>query len=473
MVGRTREVECLRNACTKREAQLVAVYGRRRVGKTYLVRETFGDKFAFSHTGLGRSDMAGQLIKFQESLERYGSPHADPAKDWIEAFRRLENVIARSRMRKKVVFIDELPWMDTHKSGFLSAFEGFWNGWGAARKDLALIICGSATSWIVSKIFKNRGGLYNRITESIYLQPFCLAECRQLCQGLGLSYSDIDLAELYMIFGGIPYYWSLLERGKSVAQNVDALLFRRGGKLAREFDELYASLFREGGGHLPCVRALLSRQCGMTAREILDKAKIGVGGAQMKCLEELDQCGFIRKFTALGKKKRDALYQLVDNFTLFHLKFLDGESNPDEHFWSHATTMPAVVAWRGLAFERVCLQHVSQIKRALGVSGVLTRVFSWRHVPTEMHPDGAQVDLVIERADRIVNLCEMKFTQKPYVVTKGYDEKLRFRAALFSEVTKMRLSPHITMITPYGVSRSSYLSAFQSEVTLRDLFKEK
>ena len=276
-----------------------------------------------------------------------------------------------------------------------------------------------------------------------------------------------------MIFGGIPYYWSLLERGKSVAQNVDALLFRRGGKLAREFDELYASLFREGGGHLPCVRALLSRQCGMTAREILDKAKIGVGGAQMKCLEELDQCGFIRKFTALGKKKRDALYQLVDNFTLFHLKFLDGESNPDEHFWSHATTMPAVVAWRGLAFERVCLQHVSQIKRALGVSGVLTRVFSWRHVPTEMHPDGAQVDLVIERADRIVNLCEMKFTQKPYVVTKGYDEKLRFRAALFSEVTKMRLSPHITMITPYGVSRSSYLSAFQSEVTLRDLFKEK
>ena len=472
MIGRENEKKMLLATLEKKEAQFVAVYGRRRIGKTYLVRKTFGDKFTFHHTGVANVDMAEQLRKFGESLERYGVGDGTAPKSWMEAFRKLEDVITSSREKKKVVFIDELPWMDTHKSGFISAFEGFWNGWGSWRDDLVLIICGSATSWIVNKVLKNRGGLHNRVTNTIYLQPFSLYECREMAREQGLSLSDLDYAELYMVFGGVAYYWSLFEKGKSVAQIVDSLCFARGGRLRNEFNELYASLFNADGPHIGLIRAIATRKCGVTADELFNIADLPHGGTQMKCLDELDICGFIRKFTAFGKRKRDSLYQLIDNFTLFYLKFMESESNPDEHFWTHSTISQVVNTWRGLAFERICLQHIAQIKQAIGISGVLTKVYSWRHVPNKANPDGAQIDLVIERADRVVNLCEIKFSRKPYVITKDYDQKLNFKSATFQEVTKTRLAPQVTMITTYGVSRNGYLSAFQSEVTMQDLFSE-
>jgi len=473
VIGRESEKNCLRRALEKKEAQLVAVYGRRRVGKTYLVRQTFGDRFYFSHAGLAKGSMAEQLGSFRDSLVRAGAKDVPTLRNWREAFNALRDFIeAGDRRTKKVVFVDEMPWMDTPKSKFVMWFEAFWNGWCSGRKDVVFVICGSATSWIVKKVFRNRGGLYDRVTEQIYLRPFTLSECRAMAQGRQLGYTDADIAELYMVFGGIPYYWDFLERGKSVAQNIDALAFSAVGKLRKEFDDVYSSLFGDNPGYLKIVRALAARPCGMTFNEILAKTGLSMGSGALRLLDALEQSDFVRRFTSFGKKKRDAQYQLIDNFSLFYLRFLDGERNPDPHFWQHATIGSELNAWRGFAFERVCLLHVPQIKKALGVSGVLTRVFSWRHVPTERHPDGAQVDLVIERADRIVNLCEIKFAQKPYVVTKAYDQKLRFRAAIFSEVTNSRYAPHTTLITTYGVSRASCLGAFQSEVTLKDLFAE-
>ncbi len=472
MIGRKDDKKRLEAALGRDEAQLVAIYGRRRIGKTFLVRQTFGDRFYFQHAGLSHGSLAEQLSAFRDSLVRSGAKDVPEFHGWREAFNALERfIVAGGTRRKKVIFIDEMPWMDTPKSKFVMWFEAFWNGWCSARKDVVLVICGSATSWIVKKVFRNRGGLYNRVTERIHLEPFTLSECREMCKSMHLQFSDRDIAELYMVFGGVPYYWSFLERGKSVAQTIDALLFAKNGQLRHEFDEIFSSLFGENAGYMKIVRALSSRTCGMTLGDILSATGLSKGGGVLRILDALENSGFIRRYTSYGKRKRDAQYQLMDNFTLFYLKFMEGESNPDEHFWSHSTIGPAINAWRGLAFERVCLQHLPQIKAALGISGVLTKVYSWRHVADDVYPDGVQIDLLIERADRIVNVCEMKYSMEPYVISKKYDRDLRTKIGTFSALSAGKYGIHLTMITASGLAHNAYWNQVQSEVTLPDLFK--
>ena len=472
MVGRIREQQELEASLSATEAQLIAVCGRRRVGKTFLVRESFHGKFFFEHAGIMHGTMSEQLVEFADSLRRAGLKGVPALGGWREAFNELERLIDRCRGNgKKVIFIDEMPWMDTPKSGFLKAFEVFWNGWCSGRKDVVVVICGSATSWIVKKVFRNKGGLYNRATGRIFLEPFTLSECRELMKSRGIVLGDDDLAEAYMIFGGVPYYWTLLAKGLSLAQNIDQLCFASNGKLRREFDELYASLFEAGGAHLRLVKGLAANKMGMSQKELLAAAGVSSGGNGKRYLEELEQSGFVRKFTSYGKRKRDSQYQLIDCFTLFHLKFIAGESNPDEHYWQHSVNSPKVNAWRGLAFERVCFWHVRQIKQALGVSGVLTQVYCWRHVADDVYPIGAQIDMLIERADRVVNICEMKFSAQPFSIEKNYLERLKAKLGAFKQVTKTRLAIHLTFVTAAGLLHNKYSGIVQSEVTLEDLFK--
>lgn len=473
MIGRTNERQELESSLAADEAQLIAVCGRRRVGKTYLVRESFRGNFFFEHTGILRGSMVEQLSEFADSLRRAGLEGVPLLKCWREAFNELERLIVSNRKKgKKVLFIDEMPWMDTPKSGFLNAFEVFWNGWCSGRKDVVFVICGSATSWIVKKVFRNKGGLYNRATGRIFLEPFTLAECMELVRSRGLSMSDDALAEAYMVFGGVPYYWTLLTKGGSLAQNIDRLCFAPNGKLRHEFDELYASLFENGGAHLKLVRELALHKSGMTQKELLAAVGISSGGNGKRYLDELEQSGFVRKFTAYGKRKRESQYQLVDCFTLFHLKFLDGESNPDERFWQHSSNSPKVNAWRGLAFERVCFWHVRQIKKAIGVSGVLAQVYCWRHVADDVYPIGAQIDMLIERADRVINVCEMKFTARPFAIDKSYQERLKIKLGAFEQVTGTRSALHLTIVSAAGLLHNKYSSFVQSEVNLHDLFGE-
>jgi len=289
MVGRKAEQRELRDALSRDEAQLIAVYGRRRVGKTYLVRETFKDRFYFQHSGLARGTMAEQLAAFRASLVRAGYQDVPLLRNWREAFGALEAyIVAGGTRRKKVVFIDEMPWMDTPKSKFVMWFEAFWNGWCSARKDVVLVICGSATSWIVKKVFRNRGGLYNRVTNKIQLEPFTLRECRELCRSRGVALPDAGIAELYMVFGGVPYYWTFLERGKSVAQNIDVLFFAKNGKLRNEFGDMFNSLFGENPGYEAIIRALAEKGVGLTYGEILAVTGLGRGGVSLRLLEALE-----------------------------------------------------------------------------------------------------------------------------------------------------------------------------------------
>ncbi len=470
MVGRRNEIEELLKSYKSSESEFVAVYGRRRVGKTFLIRNVFSEKFAFQHSGLAKGGMKKQLRQFVSSLREYGRTPSRPLADWMDAFDELKEVVRSSALEKKVVFIDEMPWLDTPRSDFITALESFWNGWASARRDVLLIVCGSAASWIVKKLFKNKGGLHNRVTRRIHLQPFTLAECQEYTRERSLSMSKRDVAECYMALGGIPFYWSYLEKGNSLPQNFDRMFFSDGAPLKNEFAELYSSLFRKTRIHLKVVETLGKKKVGMTREELLKNIKIASSGSLSQCLAALEECGFIRKYKVIGTKKK-FIYQLVDCFTLFHFQFLCEMDGKDEHWWSRTTTSPMQSNWRRLAFERLCLLHVPQIKAALGISGVLTNVYSWYHVADSVYPTGTQIDLLLDRADNVINLCEMKYTSGPYAIDKAVDSLLATKVETFRALSKTQKAIHVTFVTSRGLVRNSYWNDVQSEVTLDDLFK--
>ena len=470
MIGRKEETKTLLRALSRNESQFVAVYGRRRVGKTYLVRKAFGNEFAFYHTGIFDGSFREQLDEFKESLEEYGLADCPTLANWRDAFRELRRLLSAKPDGKKVVFIDELPWMDTRNSRFIQQFDKFWNKWASARDDIVLVACGSAASWMIKNVINDYGGLHNRITDSISVKPFTLKECEEYSHELGLSMSRREIAECYMVFGGIPYYWSYLLKEQSLAQNLDSLLFEKDGKLRNEFNRLFKSLFREDRMHREVIESLGRRKSGKTREEILSDISFSDGGKFSECLSALEECGFIRAFSAIGRTTKGTMFQLIDNFTLFHLEFLSGRIDAGEGFWTSTVTDPVQANWRGRAFERLCLMHEEQIKAALGISGVRTNVNSWSHTPTREHPEGAQIDLLIDRADNVINLCEMKYSFGPYDLTPSECEKLLHRRDVFISVTGTNKSVHLTMVTPNGVSESPQKHMIQSEVTLDDLF---
>jgi AAA+ ATPase superfamily predicted ATPase len=468
MIGRKEEQAELQQIVESEQSEFLAVFGRRRVGKTFLIREFFQNKFTFYHTGIANSSTATQLNSFNSSLNEYGKTPYPKSKNWFETFENLIHLLKNADTNeKKIVFIDEMPWMDTHKSGFVSALEFFWNSYASAQKDIKLIVCGSAASWIMNKLIRNHGGLHNRITRQIYLKPFNLAECEQMFAENGISLNRHQIVESYMIFGGIPYYLSLFQKKFGLSQNVDYLCFKENGKLTEELKNLYASLFKNYENHVAIVRALSSKTKGLSREEICQTAKLSTGGGLTRTLEELELSGFIRKYNSFEKKEKNALYQLSDFFTLFYFNFMQDNRENDEHFWTNFIENARHRAWSGYGFEQVCLAHLSQIKQKLGISGVLTRTAAWRSSDKK---NPAQIDLLIERNDNVINLCEMKYASEEFVIDKKQDENLRNKRGIFRNESRTRKAIRITMITTYGVKHNEYWGNIQSEVTMDDLF---
>ena len=472
LVGRISERNELMKAYNSEYSEFVAVTGRRRIGKTFLIRETFGYKFAFQHAGLANQRTKEQLKEFRLSLVKSGMKKCRVPTDWFDAFFLLSEFLDSKRKGKKVVFIDELPWMDAPRSNFVSALEHFWNNYASARKDILLIICGSATSWIINNVFRNHGGLHNRVTYRIHLQPFTLYECEQYAKSRHLRMSRFELLEAYMVMGGVPFYWSLLEQGKSVTQNVDNLFFSSTGKLHYEYQELYDSLFKNPEPYLSVVSSLGTKKMGLTREELIREGHITNNGQLTKVLQDLEACGFIRKYSYKGIKRSNTIFQLIDNYTLFYYQFLHDAPATDEGFWNVSTNTPVRNTWEGLAFERVCFEHIRQIKQALGISGVLTQVYSWQVLKDPVYGAGAQVDMVIDRSDQVINLCEMKFSTKEYTIDSEDDADLRHKQGRFSMSQKTHKSLHLTMITPFGIKPNIYQHSVQSIITLEYLFKE-
>jgi AAA+ ATPase superfamily predicted ATPase len=453
IAGREREKSILNQLVDSSEAELLAVYGRRRVGKTFLVTRFFG-RFAFEFTGTKDLPTKQQLANFATAL---GTPTV-PA-NWPEAFELLRGKLERSRSnRKQVVFFDELPWIASRKSGFLPAFEHFWNSWGSRQSKLLFIICGSAAAWMIKRVVHDRGGLHGRVTRTMHLEPFNLYETHDYLRSRKFPDNPSQTLELYMALGGVPHYLHLAQPTLSAAQNIDALCFEPGAPLRNEFNEIYASLFENHERHLQIIKALAKVQQGLTRGGIQEKTRMASGGTLSQTLEELNRSGFIGITIPFGRTQRDALFRLTDEFSLFHQRWMRGTrlSEGGGNHWLQLRSAPRWNAWSGFAFENICLKHVRQIKVALGIAALQTESSAWRHQSKAPEDKGVQIDLLIDRNDGVVNLCEMKYSTVPFTITKKYAEELRNKLEVFQTVTKTRKALFLTMVTTAGISDNAY-----------------
>ncbi len=467
LIGRQKEIKKLQHYTTSRKSEFIAIYGRRRVGKTYLIREVFAEQFAFQITGLNNISTQDQLIHFHAALikQKSKSTSIEIAKDWLSAFRNLITVLEEKLTDgKKIIFLDELPWLDTHKSNFLTGLEFFWNSWASARRDILLIVCGSAASWMIKNLLNNKGGLHNRTTGRMKLEPFTLAETEAFLQYKNIYFDQYQIALLYMVFGGIPYYLDNIEAGFSAMQNINQLCFERNALLRDEYENLYASLFKRAERHKAVVEALATKKKGLTRSEIAKLTQLSNGGSLTRILNELEESTFIRHYQPFGKKERATLYQLIDPYSLFYLNFIQDSSPDDENYWININNTPAYHAWSGYAFEMLCLHHVPQIKKALGISGVQTSVASW-------YNEKAQIDLLIDRKDQVINLCEMKFSIHPFTIDKKYAENLRNKIGTFQAITNTRKAIFLTLITTHGITPNKHSYLAPNKVILEDLFE--
>lgn len=478
MIGRKQEKDILNKLYDSNKAQLVAVYGRRRVGKTYLINEVFGDRITFRHAGLSPietdtdssvSPLKKQLKHFYNSLVLQGMEKSKCPENWLDAFLMLELFLqSKDNGSRQLVFIDELPWLDTPKSGFITAFEGFWNTWACSRKNLMLVVCGSATSWMTDKLINNHGGLYNRLTREIKLSPFSLSECEQYFISENIKLSRYDIVQSYMITGGIPYYLSYYQSGLSLAQNIDELFFKKNAPLKDEFSRLFNAIFSNSDAMISITKAIGSKHYGCTRYEISDITGISVGGTLTKALSALIASDFIIKYVPFGCSKKEEYYKLTDSFCNFYLRFVENENKLSNQFWLENVNSQKIITWRGIAFENVCFNHISQIKNALGISGVSTNQSAWSK--RSENETGTQIDMIIERKDNIVNMCEIKFYGDEFVVDKKYDKIIRNRMSLLAKELSSRTAIHSTLITTYGLKYNEYSGAFVKVIDMNMLF---
>lgn len=479
MIGRKIEQELLQEAIDKERAQFIVVYGRLRVGKTFLVNEFFQNRYAFKHTAVSplnenlkpkRNLLKIQLKEFHYSLRSYGLQAGVPVpSDWFEAFHQLQELLD-SKIKTgepRVVFLDELPWLDTPRANFMPAFEHFCNDWVLARKDVKLIVCGSATSWILDKLVNDKGGLYGRVTLPMFVEPFTLKECRDFFQEGGYAMDEYDIVLAYMAFGGIPYYLDQFRKGFSVPQNFDALLYGRQAPLGDEFDRLFSSQFTHPDELQNIVALLAKKRSGYTREEIARKCNFTSGGGLSRMLSTLEKSTFITPYIPFGEEKQK--YRLTDPFCLFYLKHVK-DNRSATTYWQSSYNSPSMLAWSGNAFEDVCRAHIKQIKNALGIADVTTRESSWI-VPGTETERGMQIDLIIDRDDRKICLCEMKFSQGKFSVGRDYAEIIQDRIRRTMDFTE-NVKPVITvLVTTYGLERNEYSGKFQKTVTMDDLFR--
>lgn len=480
IAGRHDEIAIFDKISASSESEFIAVYGRRRVGKTFLVKEFFDKLICFEIAGIYKASLQDQLANFATSLGKSSGLGITPQKpsSWQEAFLQLENYLESPRLNEKkgkqVVFIDELPWLNTPRSKFLPALEHFWNSYGSRQKKLILVVCGSAASWMIQNIVRSRGGLHNRLTRQIRLLPFSLSETEEYLKKRKIKLTRFQIVELYMAFGGVPYYLKQAEPGMSVAQIIDSTCFTKNGILSYEFEKLFTSLFEESHFHTKIVELLAKKSKGITRNELLNEAKISSGGTASRILNELEESGFIESFVPFGKTAKDLLFRLSDEFTRFYFDWIKplGKKSPGAGHWLTRQNQPAKNTWAGFTFETICLKHVQKIKNALGIAMVETTESAWRYRPTGDSPlPGTQIDLLIDRRDATINLCEVKFSNSEFVIDAKYANNLRRKIEVFKSVTGTKKNVFLTMITTFGMAKNAYsMELVAGSITLGDLF---
>ncbi len=478
--GRADEIKILDRLFNSNKPEFLAIYGRRRVGKTFLIHEYFKNKGVyFCVTGSANSNKKLQLRKFYRELLNCFShfTHSKEPTDWDEALYALKEVVAKIDTSKKVIiFFDELPWLASNRSGFLPALEYIWNQYFSHLNNIILIVCGSAANWIIKKIINNKGGLYGRLSEIIKLNAFTLDETEKFLFSQHIKLSRKQIIELYMAVGGIAKYLTYIQPGESVAQIINRLCFTPQGQLVGEFNNLYQSLFDDSQKHLQIVKGLAEKKSGISQKDLLENLNIPSGGQSSSILEELEESGFIAACPEFLKKAKNKKLWLIDEYSYFYISWMEPVKNSivlgnDKDYWLKMHNDPRWKTWAGYAFESICFKHVSQIKKKLGVAAVLTHESQWSYRPKNKSEKGAQVDLVIDRKDDCINLCEIKFYHSEFTIDQNYAKELQYKIHIFREKSKTRKTIFLTFITPFGLRKNEYSTEFVNyEITLEDFF---
>ncbi len=474
LIGRKKEIQILNEVLSSPKGEMIAVLGRRRVGKTFLINTIYEQNIIFRQTGIRNATNEEQLRAFMVNVERLAGKKQEPVKDWLDAFFRLRDALEPHLQedKKQIIFLDELSWLAVKGSKFLDFLGYFWNDW-AVRQNLVIVLCGSASSWIIQKVINDKGGLHNRVTKYIRLKPFTLLETEEYLKSRHFSFTRYQIVQLYMAFGGVPLYLEEVKKGKSVIQNINDICFEETGLLKDEFNRLYPALFENSDKYIAIIRTLADSHKGLSRQEIIKNAKVANGSSTSKILEELEQSDFIMAYHPFKKKKKDKIYRLTDEYSLFYLRFIENTAYEGAGTFMQLSDKQAFKIWCGYAFESICMKHVKQIKRALGIGGVYTTTHSYLKQGTE-DEEGIQVDMLIERADRVINLFEIKFYNTEFVFTKSYGEKLRKRLWAFQRLSKTRNHVWLTMITTFGVRHNQHsLGLVEFVLTLDDLFLEE
>ena len=485
IIGRFEQKKVLEAAYNSSVAEFIALYGRRRVGKTYLIRNFFEDKeddiLFFSMTGLKGAPMREQTKAFSQRIGdvfyRKGAP-ITIQKNWFDTFQMLSEEMHRCPNKKIVLFLDEFPWMSTHGSRLVRTLEYFWNQFWSRDARIKLIVCGSASSWILNNIVNNKGGLYNRVTRTIHLRPFNLHDTKTYLHSKNVNLTDRDITDLYMVLGGIPFYLEKVSSGLSVVQIIEELAFQKDSFLLREFSNLYATLFDAKGKHVELARAISQHRYGIGLDKLADELGLSRGGTITTWLREIEEAGFITTFTPYGKVY-GKFYKMTDEYSLFYFNWLEPiketlvEEQKRAGYWEQKQNSPSWYSWAGYSFESVCYKHIGHIRRALNLSPSAL-AYSWRYAPEKGSSErGAQIDLLFNRNDNSITLCEIKYSRKPYALDKPAAEKLKRQIAVFKKQTNTKKNIFISFVSAEGLKKTIYSEEYVSSiVTLHDLFKD-
>lgn len=473
LIGRAKEVKKLQEVLTSERPELVALVGRRRVGKTFLIKQTYGAYLDFEVTGLQHAKKSEQIQNFLFAFRSFFPDESIESKpqSWLDAFHLLALALERkTKQGKVVVFLDELPWLGTKRSGFITGLGWFWNSW-AVNQNIVIVICGSAASWMIEKVINDKGGLHNRVTELIFLYPFCLGDTEAFLKSRNVQLNRYQITQIYLAMGGVPMYLDQVKSGLSAVQNIQEICFQRSGYLRNEFDRLFSSLFDNAENHIAVIRALASKRMGMTRQNIIDKTKFSNGGMLSSILDELNQSGFIEIYNGFGKKNRNSLYRLTDPYSLFYLTFIEPLGNNVKADFTKLSDLPNYKSWSGYSFENICLTHIDQIRKALGISGIFTAISTFYANPLDGMP-GAQIDLIIDRSDHSINICEIKFSKEDYELTKKDVSNIDNKKRVFQYHTKTKKHLFTSLITTFGlVENSNKLNHVDQSIRLDELFE--
>ncbi len=487
IIGRQKEIKLLEDKISEGNSEFIVVYGRRRVGKTYLIKQFFSNKktILFEQTGINNGSISEQLAIFAQAISHsfyQDAPLAVPL-NWMDALKLLTTAMDKTPKNKRItLFFDELPWLASAKSGFLKALEYYWNTNWSYRKKLILIVCGSAASWMIENIIYAKGGLHNRITAKIALQPFSLTETEQYLRYRGIQLTQQHILHLYMAIGGIPHYLKSIKKGLSAHQNINNICFHSDGLLFSEFKILFHSLYEDPETYITIIRSLARKATGLSRSELINITKIPDGGYLNIRLRSLEDAGFIRTFLPVGHTRRGVHYKIIDEYTLFYLTWIEPiikntvGTNLTEHYWDSIIKKGSWYSWAGHAFESICFKHIDLIKKALGIDHIPSLCSDWQYRSEKNNTDdqGAQIDLVFDRDDNCVNLCEIKYTEKPFVLTKEYAKIIMTKENVYKKQSRSKKQLFWTLITANDVSKSDLTkNIFSRFVTLKDLFSTR